>query len=599
MVIVLFCLSANLSFAQEINIEASVDKTTVALEEPVSFSVTISGNEKSVPEPKLPDLSAFTVYSAGQSQNFTYVDGQVKSSVSFNYVLIPLQEGQLTIAPVILELVGKTFQSSPITILVKRNSVEPQEEKTVPQARSGNVSTRDFFVETEVDKKKAYINEQITLTFRFYQATRLFRNPDYTPPSYTGFWTEDLPPQRQYYKVLDGKRYLVTELKTALFPTQAGKDTIGEASLKVSAQNLFDFFGKDPFSLLDEDLFSAFKQGKPQILKSRPIEIEVLSLPYDKKPQKFSGAVGKFQLKAQLDKRELEVNQPVSFKLQISGNGNVKTFSVPEFPELSEFKIYDAGSSEKLDKSGYVVKGIKTLEKSLLPRKPGNYTIPSVEWSYFDLSAKSYKILKTPAFKLVVKPATADFANPLIPSGMPLDLAVKDIRYIKKSSGRLKNEGGYIHHNPLFILLQLLPLAIFLASWKYRKLLNNSLEYTKARRVYRLALNRLKEIEKLLLEKDSKQFYAEVYKTLQNYIKKKLDLNTWELTREGIKTEVERRNLRHDKIRNFLNILETGELAHFSPSVFCGEQKRSFIESIYTLLKELENNKTVFYVKAA
>jgi hypothetical protein len=264
--------------AQNIEFNASVDRTEVGIDDQITLTVSVSGDVKSIPEPELPPLNDFTVYSAGRSHNFSWVNGKMSSRVIFNYVLLPRREGEFTIGPAKIELKGKIFRTTPIQITVAREgepqatpapSEEPQ-EKTKPKLRG-----KDLFIETVVDKKKAYVNEQIVLTFRFYQGVRLFNNPEYTPPSLTGFWSEDLPPKKSYNKVINGKQYYVQELKTALFPTSTGKQTIGSAELKCTVEDLDRFLNRDPFSIFDRDLLSLFRQGKPQVLKSKPIEIEV------------------------------------------------------------------------------------------------------------------------------------------------------------------------------------------------------------------------------------------------------------------------------------------------------------------------------------
>ena len=158
------------------------------------------------------------------------------------------------------------FRSGPINIKVlargasgqqipapQAQSSEPEEQGTQPQAG------KELFIESYVDKLRAYVNEQITLTFAVYQAVNLFDNPVYSPPSTTGFWLEDMPPQKKYYKVINGTKYLVTEIKTALFATGPGEFTIGQARLEAVVEDLNRFSSNNPF----DDPFSMFRRGKP------------------------------------------------------------------------------------------------------------------------------------------------------------------------------------------------------------------------------------------------------------------------------------------------------------------------------------------------
>jgi len=80
-----------------------------------------------------------------------------------------------------------------------------------------------IFVRAIVDKAEAYLGQQVTLRYRFYQRVdfNVLDSHLVTPPSTQGFWKEDLPPQRTSNETIDGRRYRVTELVYALFPTQA------------------------------------------------------------------------------------------------------------------------------------------------------------------------------------------------------------------------------------------------------------------------------------------------------------------------------------------------------------------------------------------
>ncbi|MGB2803512.1 MAG: BatD family protein, partial [Candidatus Zixiibacteriota bacterium] len=277
----LLLLLVRSGLAQNISFNASVDRTEVSVGEQITLTVSVSGDVKSIPQPELPSLDEFNVYSAGRSQNFTYVNGRLSASVTFNYVLVPRKAGKLTIGPASIKLDGKTYQTTPIQITVASEGKTPsspapsKEEKSTTKPQ---LSGKDIFMETVVDKRKAYVNEQIVLTLRFYQGIRLFDNAHYTLPPLIGFWAEDLPPKKQYHKTVNGKQYLVHEIKTALFPTSTGKVTIGPAELKCVVEDADRFF-RDPFSVFDRNLSNLLRQGKPQILKSKPIQIEVLSPP--------------------------------------------------------------------------------------------------------------------------------------------------------------------------------------------------------------------------------------------------------------------------------------------------------------------------------
>jgi hypothetical protein len=584
-----FCSAQNISF------NASVDKTQVGLDEQITLTVSVSGDVKSIPQPELPPLDAFTVYSAGRSHNISYTNGHLSSSVTFNYVLLPRKVGEFTIGSARIELEGKNYQTTPIEIKVVSGEKPPpasapsdkKKQEVKPQLQG-----KDLFIETVVDKKKAYVNEQITLTFRFYQGVRLFNNPEYTPPSLTGFWSEDLPPKKQYYKVIDGRQYFVQELKTALFPTSTGKLTIGSAELKCTVEDIDRVFTRDPFAMFDRDLLSLFRQGKPQILKSKAIQIEVLPLPEIGRPDNFSGTVGSYRLNVSVDKTGVEVGQPVTLKAKISGTGNVKSVGRPVIQELPDFRTYSSGSSENVSKEDYKVQGVKTYEEVLIPRKAGKYTIPPIEFSFFDPRAKSYKTLKSePVLLTILPPSQASPVEMAQLSKQEIGRAVKDIRYIKLSTSELEDQGDHLYKKPIFLLLQLIPLLAFALSWRYQKVrekFNSDVEYARQRRAHKSAKKRLKGARKLISEESSKEFYSEVAKATLQYVGDKLNLPAYGLTKDQIEGKLSERGVTKEKIDNLVKFLDFCDFARFAPGSSTEEEMKRFLYQAEKAIVDME-----------
>jgi hypothetical protein len=590
----LLVLSNQPSFSQNVSFTAVVDKTEVGMDDQITLTISVSGNVKSIPEPRLPSLQGFTVYSAGRSQNFAYSGGKITSSVTFNYILAPRKAGKFTIGSAQIVLDGKTYQTNPINITV--SAEEKPEAKTAPSQKESvskkELQGKDLFIETSVDKKKAYVNEQITLTFRFYQGVRLFNNPEYVPPSLTGFWAEDLPPRKQYYKVVNGRQYFVQELKTALFPTAAGEHTIGSAELKCTVEDLDQFFRKDPFRMFDQDLRSLFKQGKPQVLRSKPIQIEVLPLPEMGKPENFGGTVGNFKLKVSTDKKEVQVGEPVTLKMKISGEGNVKSVEKPDLPELNDFRIYDSGSSEDISKDNYLVQGVKTYEMVLIPKKTGKYNLPPLEFSFFDSKSKSYKTLRSEPILITALPGAQASPGEMVElSKQEIGYAVKDIRYIKLSTSQLKNQGNDLYKNPLFLFFQLIPLLAFVIVWRYQRhqeKLNSDTGYARMRRAHKLARKRLGQAQQLISKDKCKEFYAEVAKSMTGYVGDKLNLPAHGLTKDRIELELSERRIKKERVDNLLKLLDSCDYARFAPGSSEVAEMKKFLSLVEKAIVDLE-----------
>ncbi len=594
--LLLFLSFVPIARAQDINFEASVDRTEVSTDEQITLTVSVSGNVKSIPEPELPPLNDFSVYSAGRSHNFSYTNGQLSSSVTFNYILAPRKAGKFTIGPAKITVDDKTFETTPIEITVTAGGETEETPPTTGEQKKTQkppqLAGKDLFIRTSVDKKRVYVNDQITLTFQFYQGVRLFNNPEYTPPSLTGFWSEDLPPKRQFYRTVDGRQYFVQELKMALFPTSTGKLTIGSAELKCTVEDLDRFLHRDPFAMFDRDLLSLFRQGKPQILKSQPIEVEVLPLPEIDKPADFSGTVGNFKLKVSLDKSEVEVGQPITLKARISGVGNIKSVSEPVIAELPDFRTYSSGSSENVSKDNYTVQGVKTYEEVLIPKKAGKYTLPPVKFSFFDPQAKSYRRLESQPFLLTVTPSAEAYPAEIAQlSKQEIGTAAKDIRYIKVYSGNFDDQGKHLYSKPAFLILQLIPLLAFALSWRYqsvREKLDSDVGYARERRARRFAQKRLRLARKLISAQNSKEFYCEISRAMLQYVGDKLNLSAHGLTKDSIVDNLMQKGFAKEKIDDLVGLLDSCDFARFAPGSSDEEEMRRFLDRAEKAIVDLE-----------
>ena len=594
--IAIIFLMVHIGVAQEITFSAGVDRTQVDLHEQIVLTIQVSGNVQNIPQPQLPALKNFNVYASGRTQNFSFVNGQTSYTASFNYVLIPTSTGQLTVEAAEITLEGKTYRTNPINITVTQGASvpptnQPQIKPPTPSKTQATAKTgEDLYLEASVDKRKAYVNEQVTLSLKFYQAVNTLRNPDYTPPTLTGFWVEDLPPQKQFYDTRNQRKFAVTEIKMALFPTSAGKKTIGPATLKCLVENYKSLLNKDPFDIFDPGLLSQMRQPEEKILKSNPLEVEILPLPESNKPSNFSGTVGKFNLKASLDKKQTEVNQPLTLRVTLSGAGNIKSLNEPGLPQLADFRIYNSGTSEKISKDNYLVQGSKTFEEILLPQTAGKFKLPPIEFSYFDLSSRSYKTTKSNPLEITVLPG-ADLASNLPSSVNELSGGVKDINYLKTKAPKLSRGKTNLYKKPWFIALQLLPLLALGFTWRYRnhlEKLQTDVSYVRNKRAAKLAQKRLEASNRLLAENNGKEFHAEIAKAISGYLGDKLNLPPASLSKEDIQRELILKKFDEQQINQVIEILNSCDFARFAPTSYERMEMESFYQKASQALIALE-----------
>ncbi len=546
------------SAALGISINTSVDTQQLELGSQLTLTITIDGEGSSIPDPTLPDLSDFDVYSSGRNQSISMTNGRFQSTVEMNYILTPKKTGILIIGPVIIKDKKIMASSEPIKIVV---SLAGQAGK-IPQSRQGKArgespqKTEDFFIEQTVDKKNPYIGEQITLTFRFYRAANLWDGPSMEWPKYVGFVVEDLPPQTQNYRVVNGKRYHVTEIKRALFPISTGEAVIETPTLTINP----DPFGamRDPFSMFGR----GSKRSSPKVLTARSIRLNVRALPQKGRPDYFNGAVGRYNIKIGIDKDSVGVDEPITMKITLYGTGNIKSLPSVDIPDLPDFRVYESGRQESVNNSGGVVSGSIVFEQAIIPVTSGEFTVPALKYSYFDPGKNSYVTIAAEPINII---ASGEGLTDV--GGAPKNIIAAG----KKSFGYIitefpgEEEYFDLFGSPWFWILQITPVFGIAGSVLFRKhyiKLMGDRAYARrfgagrrSKRIFKSAARRKKT-------GDYPGFYAEIYDFIVGFIADRLNLGKSALTLDDIRSD-ERidQTVRLDLIA----FLEKCQTARFAP----------------------------------
>ena len=595
--------------AAQVSINAEVDKARVALDDQIVLSVTVSGAEATLPEPQLPALANFSVYSSGRNQSISFVNGKVSSSIVYTYVLAPHFVGSGTIGPIWVAYGGARAQTQPIEIQVEKPGAgspgqgaapapgAPQ-GRAPPQAQpraAGGGGPPDVFVTAEVDKKRAYVNEQVTLTVRFFTGVSLLGNPQYNAPKILGFISEDLPPERHGNVNIRGRTYYYSEIKTALFPAQPGRLTIGPAQVRCQVQRDVTV---DPFA---PDFFQKFfSQGlagaQTRELNSEPIIVTAEALPEQGKPAGFSGAVGRFSIAAAIDRAKTKVGEAVSLTTTVQGEGNLKAISDPRMPELPSFRVYDTVSSLNLDKRNDRVRGSKVFKTLLLARVSGELSISPITFSYFDPEKRSYVRAETLPIAVKAAPPApgsapiAGYAAPQQGGPQQLTSVTQDIRYLKTRGGKSAfalaleavARGGALNALPFLIF------AMSLGSLAYRELGAVDPKGRRFRGAYRAARAKIAEAARA---KEAPVAVALLGDALSQYLADKLDQPASGLTVRQVQQLLRARRVPVSEavIEQLKTLWDELDLRRFAPAgKEAAEDLALLAQALKSLLEELE-----------
>jgi len=506
------------------SIEATVSKGTVFIDDQITLTVTARGIDR---EPDLPDISDdFTVVSRSQSRSMTIINMQIDSSTTYQYVLQPERVGVLKIPPIVARAGSNTVTTQPMQVEVLDRQSKPKAQAPAgpssvqPRPGAGEPGPQtegdeNIFVRAQVDKDEVFLGEQLTLTFRLFSRTDL-GSADYTAPTCTNFWKEDIEGQNRYTTVVGGRRYRVEELTTALFPTKTGPQTIGPASLKCT----LDTFFMPSFS---------FRRGgleQPRHLTTKAIAVTVKPLP-EGAPDEFSGTVGQFSIEATVDQNSVEVGKPITLKFRIWGTGNVKTIQQIATPRIEGFDIYEPNVKESIDRKKSPISGDKSFEFVMVPKRPGAFVIPSLAFSFFDPRAEKYRTVSTRPLEVSVTGQASEPAEtPLSGLFNRTDVLQTgtDIRYIRPKMTAFEDFRQDLFRRAITPILILLPGLVAIGLCLRGVVAQRFLPDVGLRGARKEAIRGLAKATARMNPDAPQEFYSLVAKSLINYVSKRFDV---------------------------------------------------------------------------
>lgn len=537
-------------------------------------------NSQDIKDFRAPSIKGFDVLmgpSRSQQSSIQIINGKrtSNSSTAFTYILLAGSPGTYTIPAASVEVNGEKVFSNAISIKVlpqdqnsgnSGNNGGGSASSSRSQAAGSRISANDLFITATASKTTVHEQEAILLTYKVYTVVNL-RQLYGKMPDLKGFHTQEveLPQQKtftlEHYK---GRNYNTTVWSQyVLFPQQTGKLEIPSIT----------FDGVVAQQTVSDDPFDAFFNGGGYVEVKKKIttpKVVINVQPLPAKPAGFSGAVGEFKLASSINATDVKTNDAVTIKLTLSGTGNMKLIGTPEVKFPQDFEIYDPKVTDdyKLTNSGLT--GTKTFEYLAIPRHAGNFTIPAVEFTYFDLKSNSYKTLKTEAYNLKVAKGQgnadqviSDFTNK-----ESVKMLGKDIRFIKLGDSSLRPKGDFFFGTVGYYLCYLIPLLLFIVFaviYRQKALENANVAKVKTKKANKVATRRMKLAGKLLAENKKNEFYDEVLKALWGYISDKLSIPVSQLSKDNIEAELTNYGVQEALIAEFIGVLNECEYARYAP----------------------------------
>lgn len=556
------------SFIFSQSIQISVDNNQIEEGDLINLSVEAIGS-KDFPQVDLTVLKPAFEILGGPSQqtNIQFINGRRSSTKTISWTITPQKSGKIYIPALSGLIDGKKFEGKRIPINVIK--VNDTSNKSL------------VFIKTDIDKKSAFLGEQITLSYKLYKQTdvNITSIDQFEMPDFPGFWVEELfnPKRLQYQKkieIVNGIKYQVAVLgQRGLFPIGSKKHVIPSVQVKLNLEVKNKRNNRDPF--FDPFFNSFFSETKTKILNSEEQKISIKSFPRER-PKDFFGAVGDFEISSSSDVGKIKINEGVTFNITLKGTGNLSLFTFPELKFPDYIEVFQPNETFEKDVFRNKLTGKKSLEYILIPRKSGNIILPEVSFTYFNLENKKWTLIKTKPLSITVE----DDKNPYKIENLGYDkpkikIIDRDIRYL-----------SYSFHYPLIpddkflvIFLYTFSFFIFLIPFLIKRFKNIRL----VKKIFYKEKNAL-NIAYRVLNNEKQDLYQRTSLSLYLFLENKLNLKSGNLDSGSIKLILKGR-VEPELIEKVVSILEVCDEANYSSSSI--KLDPSIINKMQSLIRKL------------
>ena len=554
-----FLLMLSSAGVAQVKFEAKASKQKLGVNERlrVDFEMNQDGDNF-----KAPTFSGFTVVGGpNQAVSNSWINGKRTYSKTYSYFLEPTSRGRFSIGQAEITVEGNTYKTSPIQV-----EVTAAVDKPTDGNNTDFVASENLHLVAEISNSNPYLNEAITVVYKLYVSPRIsvsnWREID--NPVYRDFWSQNIDIRQLKIETgeFQGEPYRFVVLrKTILYPQKTGELEIEPLTLSVSVDvpsDRRDIFGGRLYTTVDKTVAA----GK-RTINAKP-------LPDAGKPDNFTGAVGKFDFKVIPGNTKLAATESMTVRVQVTGNGNLKLFELPELEVPASLERYEPERTENVRTDLNGTQGSVTDTYTIVPTRQGEYSIPPLSFSWFDIASKTYKTINSGEITLEVDRAPAGsgaLSGGGFVSKQPVTVPGDQFRYIKLKTSLHPADAGSFLGSVTFWSLMALPFGFLLGIillGKKREAMAMDVRGNRVKKANRLTRKYLSEARKNL--GDHEKFYIALERALHNYLKAKLHIQTSDMSKDRIKALLEEKGAEKEPVEEFISLLGSCEFARYTPS---------------------------------
>jgi hypothetical protein len=373
--LVILLLAPALSFAAA---RAVLDRDHISIYE--SVNLELSSDKAGDQPPDFGPLSAdFDISSTGKTVAVEMINGQVKREIRWVVSLTPKHAGTLTIPA--LNFGAQKTNPLKLTVLDK----QPVEN-----------NADEFFIETTVDPKEAYLQQQVLYTLRVW-VSRPLANASFTPPSVSeGASLTPIDKQTNVTRTRAGRQYEVIEKRYVVSSEKAGTITINSPRLQALTLNRYQrnsFFG-------GADSVPIHLVGKSIKLTVKP------------KPSTWQGSwwlpAARLTLKDNWGQglKNWRVGEPLTRSITVQGWG-VSAEQLPEIKmdALAGINSYQDKTETKNQIEQNMVVGTRQIKMALVPTQAGEWQLPAIKVQWWNVNTNKMEVAEIPTITATILPA--------------------------------------------------------------------------------------------------------------------------------------------------------------------------------------------------
>ncbi|MFK8042577.1 BatD family protein [Congregibacter sp.] len=388
---ILVCLVAALALPAQAALQASLDRYNIAMGDTVRLSLR-SDDSSDPGDANLDALEElFDILQSSSNISTRIVNGERSQTRELTLELTPRREGSLVIPP--FEVDGKRSEALAVTV-----GPEP----------TAQAEDEVVIFEAEVDRSEVYVQGQLLLTLRVQQAVNL-DSRSISELEIANAYVETLG-QNSFQRTINGRPWLVHEIRYAIFPESSGDLVIPEQT----------FSGR--IASGRRTLFDTRPAGR--LLRRRS---DALTIPVRPRPASYPNATWlpssnltiEEQWSAPLD--QLRIGDSITRTITLTGEG-LQGAQLPPIDgnSVDGLRAYPDQPLINNVNNDQGVTGIRSDSLALVAVEDGVYELPALEIPWWDTESDSLKIARLPAQVLTVLPSPGVSLNPVdSPAALP------------------------------------------------------------------------------------------------------------------------------------------------------------------------------------